>query len=62
MLTLYPAPQGLGTVVGYVALGSRHGVAAGGTERVSWQGSDDELRRARIPAYHFLKERADEFA
>ena len=62
VLTLYPASQGLGTIVGYVALGSRHGVAAGGTERVSWQGPDDELRRARVPAYHFLKERADEFA
>ncbi len=61
MLTLYPAPQGLGTVVGYVALGSRHGVAAGGMERVSWIGSDAEPRRARIPAYHFLQERAHEF-
>jgi hypothetical protein len=61
ILKLYPAPQGLGTVVGYLALGTRHGVAAGGTERVSWRGSDQEDRAARIPAFHFLRERLHEF-
>jgi hypothetical protein len=61
VLKLYPAPQGLGTVVGYLALGTRHGVAAGGTERVSWRGSDHEDRAAKIPAFHFLRERLHEF-
>jgi hypothetical protein len=61
MLALYPAAQGLGTVVGYLALGVRHGVAGGGFERVSWRGLDDEPRAAKIPAYHFLRERLHEF-
>jgi hypothetical protein len=61
ILRIYPAQQGLGTVVGYLALGTRHGIAGGGTERVSWRDLDDEDRVARIPAFHFLKERLHEF-
>ena len=61
MLALYPAAQGLGTVVGYLALGVRYGIAGGGFERVSWRGLDQESRAAKIPAYHFLRERLHEF-
>ncbi len=60
IIRIHPAAQGLGTVVGYVALGSRHGVPGSGTERVSWQGLDNHLRAARIPAFYFLQERSDE--
>jgi hypothetical protein len=56
----FPASQGLGSVVGYLALGSRHGVLVGRDEIVEWQGSDDRHRRARIPAIFFLKERLSE--
>src|SRR5579863_599846 len=62
VVRMYPALQGLGTIVGYVALGARHGVAGSGTERVSWQGLDEELRAARIPEFHFLREKLNEFA
>jgi hypothetical protein len=60
MLALYPAVQGLGTVIGYLALGARHGIPGGGTERVTWRGFDNEERAARIPSYHFLRERIHE--
>jgi hypothetical protein len=60
VLERYPAEQGLGSVVGYLALGSRHGVAAGREERVGWEGSDREWRAARIPAIYFLRERVNE--
>jgi len=36
LLREYPAEQGLGTVVDYLALGVRNGIVAEGTERVSW--------------------------
>lgn len=62
VIRLHPAAQGLGTIVGYIALGARHGVAGAGTERVSWRGQDEESRAARIPAFHFLRERLDELA
>ena len=60
VLDEYPASQGLGSVVGYLALGSRHGVPAGREEIVKWQGRDDLHRKARIPAIYFLKERVHE--
>ena len=57
----YPAEQGLGSVVGYVALGSRHGMlVADRFESVSWRGEDGHERRARIPLMYFLKEKRDE--
>jgi hypothetical protein len=62
VLDRFPATQGLGSVVGYLALGSRHGVKAGSAEIVEWQGSDDRHRSARIPAIYFLKERIHELA
>lgn len=57
VLTEFPATQGLGSVVGLVALGSRHGLKSELTEMVSWTGGDDRPRSARIPKIFFLKER-----
>jgi len=60
VLDRHPASQGLGSVVGYLALGSRHGVLAGGDEIVEWTGGDEQQRRAKIPAIYFLRERVHE--
>lgn len=60
VLERFPAAQGLGSVVGLLALGSRHGVRLDRWETVSWVGRDDRRRSARIPTIFFLKERADE--
>ena len=57
ILEQFPAEQGLGSVVGYVALGARHGEVTGGSEFVAWQGDDAVQRRARVPAIFFLRER-----
>ncbi len=61
VLQHFPAEQGLGSVVGYVALGSRHGMlVAERHESVSWRGEDGHERHARIPLLYFLKEKRDE--
>ena len=61
VLERYPAEQGLGSVVGYVALGSRHGMPLPDSfESVSWRGEDGHERCARIPLIYFLKEKRDE--
>lgn len=57
VLAEYPAEQGLGSVVGYVALGSKHGEVADGSEVVSWEGEDAVQRRAKVPAIYFMRER-----
>jgi hypothetical protein len=62
VLRAYPAAQGLGSVLGLLALGSRHGVVAAHHETVSWTGGDQQQRSARIPVVYFSKERADELA
>ncbi len=62
VLDCFPAAQGLGTIVGYLAIGSRHGVPAGLSETVAWVGNDERQRKARIPAIYFLKERLRELA
>lgn len=57
VLSSFPAAQGLGSVVGYVALGSRHGECIHNrSEVVTWQGDDEKQRRARIPLIYFLQE------
>lgn len=62
-LAQFPAEQGLGSVVGYLTLGSRHGVASRGSfETVEWRGSDGVWRAAKIPLVHFLRERCDALA
>jgi uncharacterized protein DUF3375 len=61
-LRQYPAEQGLGSVVGYVALGVRHGEVTEEIETVSWLGKDDQRRKARVPAIYFARERRHELA
>lgn len=60
LLDIFPATQGLGSVLGLIALGSRHGIKGDSVELVSWIGEDDMQRSARIPKVYFLKERVDE--
>lgn len=57
VLAEYPAEQGLGSVVGYVALGSKHGEVTEGTELVVWEGDDEVQRRAKVPTIYFMRER-----
>ncbi|MCJ8499802.1 DUF3375 domain-containing protein [Desulfatitalea alkaliphila] len=63
VLRAFPAAQGLGSVVGYLALGSRHGRVMGRrSETVAWTGEDMQQRSARIPLIYFLKEQVHELA
>ncbi|HUA80461.1 MAG TPA: DUF3375 domain-containing protein [Dyella sp.] len=63
VLTHRPAEQGLGSIIGYLSLATRHGVVADDEQEiVIWQGSDGSERRARIPLVWFLKEKRHEFA
>jgi hypothetical protein len=62
VLEMFPAAQGLGSVIGLLALGSRHGFVADHNETVDWVGGDDERRSAQIPKIFFLRERAHELA
>ena len=60
VLTHFPAEQGLGSVVGLLALGSRHGIKGDSVETVAWVGEDEQGRCARIPKIYFLRDRLDE--
>jgi len=60
VLEQYPASQGLGSVVGLIALGSRYGIKSENRETVSWLGNDALRRSARIPQIFFLRERMNE--
>ncbi len=60
VLKHFPALQGLGSVLGLLALGSRHGVKTDITENVSWIGADNLFRQAKIPKIFFIKERIHE--
>ena len=63
VLTQRPAEQGLGSIIGYLSLATRHGVIADGEhEIITWRGGDGSERRARIPLVWFLKEKRHEFA
>jgi hypothetical protein len=57
LLEAFPAEQGLGSVVGYVALGAKHGEVTNDFETVEWTGDDQAVRRARVPTIFFMKER-----
>lgn len=57
VLTEFPAEQGLGSVVGYVALGAKYGEVTDSTEVVSWAGDDATQRRAKVPTIYFMRER-----
>jgi hypothetical protein len=56
VLEAYPAEQGLGTVIGLLALGAREGILSEQRERVHWTGLDGVERSARIPRIYFLQE------
>jgi hypothetical protein len=56
ILTAFPAEQGLGSVVGYLALGARDGIVTDGKERVGWCGLDGIERRATIPKIYFVRQ------
>ena len=56
MLERFPAEQGFGSVVGYVALGAKHGELTSDAELVRWLGSDGIHRTAKVPAIYFVRE------
>jgi hypothetical protein len=60
VLDAFPAEQGLGSVVGYVALGAKHGEVTDGSEIVHWAGGDNTSRRAKVPVIFFMRERYHE--
>lgn len=55
LLARFPAEQGLGSVIGYLALGTRDGVVSDQRERVQWQGLDGIERSAWIPRVFFVR-------
>ncbi len=59
ILVRFPAEQGLASVVGYVALGSKFGVNIEYEEHISWT-TDEIEKAATIPAIFFLRERIHE--
>lgn len=59
ILVRFPAEQGLASVVGYVALGSKFGVNIEFEEHISWT-TDEIEKAATIPAIFFLRERIHE--
>lgn len=62
VLEAFPARQGLGSVVGYVALGALHGEVTRGSETIAWEGADSVARRAQVPAIYFTRERSNDLA
>lgn len=58
VLDRFPAEQGFGSVVGYVALGAKHGELTEETETIHWVGADGISRQARVPTIYFVTERA----
>lgn len=60
VLAAFPAEQGLGSVVGYVALGAKHGEVTAAPEIIVWDGDDKVQRRARVPTIFFIRERLHE--
>jgi hypothetical protein len=51
----YPAEQGLGTIVGLLALASREGIPSEARDRVCWTGLDGVARCAHIPRIYFVR-------
>lgn len=62
VLEQFPAEQGLGSVLGYVYLGSRHGEVTTASERLHWTGGDGRQRSATVPAVFFTQDRIHELA
>lgn len=57
VLEHFPAEQGFGSVVGYVALGAKHGELTETVETVCWVGGDGVSRQGRVPTIYFVRER-----
>ena len=62
VLEAFPAEQGLGSLVGYMALGVRHGVVSQARDRVCWRGLDGVERAAYIPRIYFVRGKDDGLA
>lgn len=60
LLERFPAEQGFGSVVGYVALGAKYGELTDEREVVRWAGGDGKHRTARVPTIFFVRERTVE--
>jgi Protein of unknown function (DUF3375) len=60
VLEIFPAEQGLGSVLGLLDLGCRYGMPGDRKELVRWRGSDGAARTAIIPAIHFVEGKFDE--
>jgi hypothetical protein len=60
LLEAFPAEQGLGSVVGYLAIGARCGIVSEQRDRVSWQGLDGVERSAWVPRIYFIDGRRDD--
>ncbi|WP_431103006.1 DUF3375 domain-containing protein [Roseateles noduli] len=60
ILELHPAEQGLGSVVGYMQLATKHAHPTDRRELVRWEGSDGLWRRADAPLFYFPKECVNE--
>jgi hypothetical protein len=60
LLEHYPAVQGLGTIVGYLTIGVKHGeVSRQQQEQVQWTTASGSNRTAHIPLVYFLAERLE---
>jgi hypothetical protein len=62
LLRVFPATQGLGSVVGYIYLALRFGQVSESKMHVSWSGMDGVDRSALVPAAYFLKDRGHELS
>lgn len=60
ILMKYPATQGLGTVIGYIALGCKYGITVDAEEVIEWESLEETQRTATIPVMYFLRQRANE--
>lgn len=61
LLAQFPPPQGLGTIVGYLAIGVKHGeVLRDRREQVGWTTGSGEVRLGSIPLVFFVAERKEE--
>lgn len=63
LLERFSTTQGLGTVIGYISIGSRHGIIVSNQqEKVSWEGQDGVQRAGKIPLIYFSKESVRDLA
>ena len=59
VLAAYPAEQGLGSVVGLLAMGAKEGLLSQQFDHVHWLGLDGVPRSARIPRIYFCNEKVN---